>query len=88
MQYHKEVGRGAVWTLSTCKQGFGVDMLRDGNIKTYWQSDGPQVDECISIDLEGHGWRETFSCMYLHLSIKMRIYIYGIGGRGVKSLMW
>jgi len=31
-----------VWSLSTAKQGFGVENLRDGNLETFWQSDGPQ----------------------------------------------
>uniref|UniRef100_A0A673LWK2 Anaphase-promoting complex subunit 10 n=1 Tax=Sinocyclocheilus rhinocerous TaxID=307959 RepID=A0A673LWK2_9TELE len=32
----------AVWSLSSCKPGFGVDQLRDDNLETYWQSDGSQ----------------------------------------------
>ncbi|XP_014676679.1 PREDICTED: anaphase-promoting complex subunit 10-like isoform X2 [Priapulus caudatus] len=38
----REVGSLAVWSLSSCKPGFGVDQLRDDNLDTYWQSDGPQ----------------------------------------------
>ncbi|XP_037087221.1 anaphase-promoting complex subunit 10-like [Pollicipes pollicipes] len=38
----REVGNQAVWSLSTCKPGFGVDQLRDHCLETYWQSDGPQ----------------------------------------------
>ncbi|KAK2165225.1 hypothetical protein LSH36_53g05032 [Paralvinella palmiformis] len=38
----REVGNQAVWSLSSCKPGFGVDQLRDGSLDTYWQSDGPQ----------------------------------------------
>jgi len=38
----REVGSQAVWSLSSCKAGFGVDQLRDGSLETYWQSDGPQ----------------------------------------------
>jgi len=38
----REVGSQAVWSLSSCKPGFGVDQLRDGCLDTYWQSDGPQ----------------------------------------------
>jgi len=37
----REIGDLAVWTLSTAKPGNGVDLLRDGNLGTYWQSDGP-----------------------------------------------
>ncbi|KAI8807119.1 anaphase-promoting complex, subunit 10/DOC domain-containing protein [Cladochytrium replicatum] len=39
--YH-EVGSLAVWSVSTCKIGFGVEQLRDDSIETYWQSDGSQ----------------------------------------------
>ena len=38
----REVGSLAVWTLSSAKQGFGVEQLRDDSIDTYWQSDGQQ----------------------------------------------
>lgn len=38
----REIGNEAVWTLSTAKPGNGVDQLRDDNIDTFWQSDGPQ----------------------------------------------
>ncbi|XP_076468065.1 anaphase-promoting complex subunit 10-like [Babylonia areolata] len=38
----REVGNQAVWSLSSCKPGFGVDQLRDESHDTYWQSDGPQ----------------------------------------------
>lgn len=31
-----------MWSLSTAKPGNGVEQLRDGNLETYWQSDGPQ----------------------------------------------
>eukprot|EP00123_Amoebidium_parasiticum_P002607 comp13868_c0_seq1/m.9628 comp13868_c0_seq1/g.9628 ORF comp13868_c0_seq1/g.9628 comp13868_c0_seq1/m.9628 type:complete len:190 (-) comp13868_c0_seq1:103-672(-) len=38
----REIGDQAVWSLSSCKPGFGVEQIRDDNIETYWQSDGPQ----------------------------------------------
>ncbi|XP_076316068.1 anaphase-promoting complex subunit 10-like [Tachypleus tridentatus] len=38
----QEVGSQAVWSLSSCKPGFGVDQIRDNSLETYWQSDGPQ----------------------------------------------
>ncbi|XP_013402916.1 anaphase-promoting complex subunit 10 [Lingula anatina] len=38
----REVGNQAVWSLSSCKPGFGVEQLRDESMDTYWQSDGPQ----------------------------------------------
>ena len=37
-----EIGDLAVWSLSTAKPGNGVELLRDGNLDTYWQSDGAQ----------------------------------------------
>ena len=36
----REVGREAVFTISTAKIGNGVEQLRDGNLETFWQSDG------------------------------------------------
>lgn len=38
----REIGHQAIWSLSSCKPGFGVEQLRDDNLDTYWQSDGPQ----------------------------------------------
>ncbi|KAL4445501.1 hypothetical protein ABPG74_004575 [Tetrahymena malaccensis] len=38
----REIGDDAVWTLSSAKPGNGVDQLRDGDEKTFWQSDGNQ----------------------------------------------
>ena len=38
----REIGQMGVWSLSTAKPGNGVEQLRDDNIETYWQSDGPQ----------------------------------------------
>ncbi len=32
-----EIGKHAVWSLSSCKPGFGVAHLRDGATETYWQ---------------------------------------------------
>ena len=37
----REIGHQAIWSLSSCKPGFGIEQLRDGNFETYWQSDGP-----------------------------------------------
>lgn len=39
---YREVGNHAVWSLSSCKAGFGVEQLRDESYDSYWQSDGPQ----------------------------------------------
>ncbi|CAI2378883.1 unnamed protein product [Moneuplotes crassus] len=38
----REIGDQAVWTLSSAKQGHGVDELRDNNTDTFWQSDCAQ----------------------------------------------
>ncbi|XP_022098230.1 anaphase-promoting complex subunit 10-like [Acanthaster planci] len=38
----REIGDQAVWSLSSCKPGFGVNQLRDDSVETYWQSDGTQ----------------------------------------------
>jgi hypothetical protein len=32
----REIGDLAVWTLSSAKQGNGVDQLRDNNVNTFW----------------------------------------------------
>ncbi|KAI4381718.1 hypothetical protein MLD38_007767 [Melastoma candidum] len=37
-----ELGKKAVWSVSSCKAGNGVSSLRDDNLDTYWQSDGGQ----------------------------------------------
>lgn len=37
-----DVGRQAVWSVTSAKPGNGVDLLRDGKEDTYWQSDGAQ----------------------------------------------
>jgi anaphase-promoting complex subunit 10 len=38
----REIGHLAVWTVTSAKAGNGVELLRDGNKDTYWQSDGTQ----------------------------------------------
>jgi anaphase-promoting complex subunit 10 len=38
----RELGKYAVWTLSTAKPGNGIEQLRDDSCDTYWQSDGTQ----------------------------------------------
>eukprot|EP00931_Biecheleriopsis_adriatica_P088982 TRINITY_DN63194_c0_g1_i1.p1 TRINITY_DN63194_c0_g1~~TRINITY_DN63194_c0_g1_i1.p1 ORF type:complete len:221 (-),score=42.35 TRINITY_DN63194_c0_g1_i1:24-641(-) len=42
MEELREIGDEAAWSLSSAKQGNGVEQLRDGNVETFWQSDGPQ----------------------------------------------
>lgn len=38
----REIGKLAVWSVSSAKPGNGVDLLRDSNLDTFWQSDGAQ----------------------------------------------
>ncbi|TDZ39633.1 Anaphase-promoting complex subunit 10 [Colletotrichum sidae] len=38
----KEISNLGKFTVSSHKQGNGVDQLRNDSLKTYWQSDGPQ----------------------------------------------
>ncbi|WPT18260.1 Anaphase-promoting complex subunit 10 [Picochlorum sp. SENEW3] len=38
----RDVGKLAVWSVSSAKPGNGVDLLVDGSSDTYWQSDGMQ----------------------------------------------
>ncbi|KAK4056566.1 hypothetical protein OIO90_002414 [Microbotryomycetes sp. JL221] len=38
----KDIGDLATWSVSSSKPGFGVDNLRDPNMKTLWQSEGAQ----------------------------------------------
>mmetsp|Transcript_35951 Transcript_35951/g.113722 ORF Transcript_35951/g.113722 Transcript_35951/m.113722 type:complete len:185 (+) Transcript_35951:143-697(+) len=38
----REIGGLAVWSVTSAKPGNGVELLRDGNLDTYWQSDGAQ----------------------------------------------
>ena len=39
---NREVGTLGVWSVSSCKSGYGVRNLRDNSLDTYWQSDGVQ----------------------------------------------
>ena len=41
-RFRREIGDLAVWTVTSAKQGNGVELLRDGREDTYWQSDGAQ----------------------------------------------
>ncbi|KAF9090602.1 Anaphase-promoting complex subunit 10 [Mortierella sp. AD031] len=36
-----EIGRQATWSVSSAKTGHGIELLRDNDLDTYWQSDGP-----------------------------------------------
>ena len=38
----REIGHLAVWSVASAKQGNGVELLRDDDLGTFWQSDGAQ----------------------------------------------
>ncbi|CAB3396741.1 unnamed protein product [Caenorhabditis bovis] len=38
----RDISHQGIWTLSSCKHGYGVKELLDDNVEKYWQSDGPQ----------------------------------------------
>ena len=38
----RDISHQAVWTLSSCKSGYGVENLIDNCLDSFWQSDGPQ----------------------------------------------
>ncbi|KAF6776848.1 hypothetical protein AHF37_03150 [Paragonimus kellicotti] len=44
----RDVCRNAIWSLSSCKPGHGIDQLLDESTDTFWQSDGPQP-HCVYI---------------------------------------
>lgn len=62
----REVGSQAVWSLSTCKPGFGVENLRDNSLDSYWQSDGPQP-HFINIQFKR---RTVVSHLYIYTDFK------------------
>ncbi|EFO90756.1 hypothetical protein GCK72_000814 [Caenorhabditis remanei] len=37
-----DISSQAIWCLSSCKNGYGVDELMSDSVEKYWQSDGPQ----------------------------------------------
>ncbi|XP_058054252.1 anaphase-promoting complex subunit 10 [Anopheles bellator] len=63
----REVGSQAVWSLSSCKPGFGVDQLRDNSMETYWQSDG-QLPHLVNIQFHR---KTTVSQIYLYSDYKL-----------------
>ncbi|KAJ3356174.1 Anaphase-promoting complex subunit 10 [Entophlyctis luteolus] len=52
----RNVSAIGAWSVSSHKHGggFGVESLRDGNLETYWQSDGKQM--LIDAVEEPSGW--------------------------------
>eukprot|EP00898_Chlorokybus_atmophyticus_P008507 jgi/Chlat1/8658/Chrsp87S08045 len=62
----REVGRQAVWSVTSAKPGNGVHFLRDGSIETYWQSDGAQPHV-----VSAHFQQKTaLVCLALYLDYK------------------
>uniref|UniRef100_A0A7S2UYX9 DOC domain-containing protein n=1 Tax=Fibrocapsa japonica TaxID=94617 RepID=A0A7S2UYX9_9STRA len=63
----REIGNDAMWVLSTAKPGNGVGQLRDGNMDTFWQSDGPMPHQ---VNLHFH-CKATISCVSLYLDYNL-----------------
>ena len=58
-----EVGGSALWTVSSCKPGSGVQNLRDNDRSTVWQSDGAQP-HTISVYFQKRTFVESI-CFYV-----------------------
>ncbi|KAK9700502.1 Anaphase-promoting complex, subunit 10 (APC10) [Popillia japonica] len=63
----REVGSQAIWSLSSCKPGFGVDQLRDDRVDTYWQSDG-QLPHLVNVQFQR---KTTVSDIYIYTDYKL-----------------
>ncbi|XP_019539692.1 anaphase-promoting complex subunit 10 isoform X2 [Aedes albopictus] len=63
----REVGSQAIWSLSSCKPGFGVEQLRDNSMETYWQSDG-QLPHLVNIQFSR---KTTVSQIYIYSDYKL-----------------
>ncbi|XP_044738560.1 anaphase-promoting complex subunit 10 [Chrysoperla carnea] len=63
----REVGSQAIWSLSSCKPGFGIDQLRDDCMDTYWQSDG-QLPHLVNIQFQR---KTTVSDIYIYTDYKL-----------------
>lgn len=63
----REVGGQAIWSLSSCKPGFGVDQLRDDCLDTYWQSDG-QLPHLVNIQFRR---KTTVKSIYIYTDYKL-----------------
>ncbi|KAF9380263.1 hypothetical protein CPB97_008482 [Podila verticillata] len=46
-----DIGKQAIWSVSSSKFGHGHELLRDNNLDTFWQSDGPQP-HCVNMQFE------------------------------------
>jgi anaphase-promoting complex subunit 10 len=65
--YEREVGSEAVFTISSAKPGNGVEQLRDGNLETYWQSDG-SFPHLINVQF-ARKVSVTKVCLYLNYAV-------------------
>ncbi|XP_031340527.1 anaphase-promoting complex subunit 10-like isoform X1 [Photinus pyralis] len=63
----REVGSQAIWSLSSCKPGFGVEQLRDDRTDTYWQSDG-QLPHLVNIQFQR---KTTVSDIFIYSEYKL-----------------
>lgn len=63
----REVGSQAIWSLSSCKPGFGVERLRDNIMDTYWQSDG-QLPHLVNIQFQR---KTNLSQIYIYTDYKL-----------------
>uniref|UniRef100_A0A1A9W4W1 Anaphase-promoting complex subunit 10 n=1 Tax=Glossina brevipalpis TaxID=37001 RepID=A0A1A9W4W1_9MUSC len=61
-----EVGNQAVWSLSSCRRGYGVEHLRDNIIDTFWQSDG-QLPQLLNIQFHR---KTSISQIYIYTDYK------------------
>ncbi|PIK33807.1 putative anaphase-promoting complex subunit 10 [Apostichopus japonicus] len=62
----QEIGEQAVWSLSSCKPGFGIKQLRDNSTDTYWQSDGTQP-HLVNIQFRR---KTTINCIAIYADFK------------------
>ncbi|CAD6198802.1 unnamed protein product [Caenorhabditis auriculariae] len=62
----RDISDLAVWTLSSCKPGYGVHELLNDSVDKYWQSDGPQP-HTVTVEFQ----RKTdVSFLFLYLDYK------------------
>lgn len=84
----RDISGQAVWTLSSCKSGYGVEHLIDNCLDTFWQSDGPQPhlvnmqfkqktkvkDLCIYADYKQD---ESYTPSRIIIKVKYRVRVVG-----------
>lgn len=63
----REISDEAVWSISSCKPGYGVYQLLDNSYETFWQSDGSQP-HLINVQF----FKKTFiSCVKIYTDFKL-----------------